>query len=58
MNYQKIIAWFAGDDTGPSSKHMAAVAAGVRGNGYHPLDPSDRLQIGGAVLFGLARELA
>lgn len=41
MNYQKIIAWFAGDDTGLSSKHMAAVASGVRGNGNHPLDPSD-----------------
>jgi hypothetical protein len=41
MNYQKIIEWFAGNDTGQSSKHMAAVAAGVRGNGNHPLDPSD-----------------
>lgn len=41
MNYKKLIEWFAGDDTGLSSKHMAAVAAGVAGNGNHPLDPSD-----------------
>lgn len=41
MNYQNLIAWFAGDDTGLSSKHMAAVSAGVSGNGNHPHDPSD-----------------
>jgi len=41
MDYQKLTAWFAGNDTGLSSKHMAAVAAGVSGSGYHPLDPGD-----------------
>ena len=41
MNYQKIIEWFAGADTGLSSSHMAAVASGVKGNGCHPSDPAD-----------------
>lgn len=41
MNYQKLAQWLSGDDTGLSSRHMAAVAAGLSGSGYHPLDGSD-----------------
>lgn len=41
MDYRELVAWFAGNDTGLSSEHMAAVAAGVPGNGNHPHDPSD-----------------
>lgn len=41
LNLQKVIEWLAGGDTGLSSKHMAAVASGVKGNGNYPLDPSD-----------------
>jgi hypothetical protein len=39
--HQKLLAWFAGDDTGLSSKHMAAVAGGLKGNGRTPADPDD-----------------
>ena len=38
---RKLVTWFAGRDTGSSSKHMAAVAAGAEGDGSHPLDPDD-----------------
>jgi len=36
-----LVRWALGDDTGSSSKHMAAVAAGFQGYGSHPVDPSD-----------------
>ena len=41
MDYLKLVQWFAGDDTGLSSKHMATVAVGNKGSGHHPLDPGD-----------------
>lgn len=37
----KILKWFAEGETGASSKHMALTACGQKGEGYHPLDPSD-----------------
>ena len=39
--YLKIIQWYASGDTGLSSKHMAAVAAGAKGDGSYPHDPHD-----------------
>ena len=39
--HQRLIDWFVNGETGLSSSHMAAVAAGVHGTGDWPRDPSD-----------------
>ena len=36
-----LVAWMASDDTGSSSKYMAAVMSGVPGNYAHPHDTGD-----------------
>lgn len=39
--HQRLIEWLCGRDTGNSSRHMAAIAAGVAGSGYWPVDIGD-----------------